>query len=321
MAILGIDEAGRGPWAGPLVVGAVILGESGDDFNWLSSLTDSKKLTPKRREYLSPLILKHAACGLGWVSASELDELGMSEALRVATRRAVKNLKESGNATFSEIIIDGTQNFLCDTPLASRVTTLIKADAKIRAVSAASIIAKVARDDYMNNLAHKYPGYGFEKHKGYGTAAHQAALQALGPCPEHRFSFAPIRKLAGNEKECAHSSKTTTTIGRRAESVAAAYLESLGHTIIARNYRTKSYEIDLISTYNQDIFFTEVKYRKNDSRGDGLEAISARKREQITFAATAFLHAHPEFKGYTPRLAAASVSGVGFELQDFLVMD
>ena len=146
MAILGIDEVGRGPLAGPLVVGAVILPE--EEKEWFSDLKDSKKLSIKKRESLSDVVLKEATTGLGWVFASELDSVGISEALRIATRRAIKDLKKS-RAVFSEIIIDGKMNFLKDTVLESRVTTIVKADGLIREVSAASIIAKVARDHYM----------------------------------------------------------------------------------------------------------------------------------------------------------------------------
>ena len=180
MAILGIDEVGRGPWAGPLVVCACVLGDAQID-----GLTDSKKLTAKKREALAPVIQEKAVVGLGWVSAEELDRIGLSKALRKACRDAVKQIK----APFHEIIIDGTVNFLRDTPLAGYVQVLKKADLLVPEVSAASIVAKVARDNYMYKLAEKYPGYGFEKHVGYGTAAHYEGLRAQGPCPIHRMSF------------------------------------------------------------------------------------------------------------------------------------
>ena len=138
--ILGIDEVGRGPWAGPLVVGAVILGGAE-----IEGLDDSKKLTKKRRETLDEVIREQAAAwALGWVSARELDDVGMSQVLRLATRRAVKQIqsqcKEKGLA-FDEIIIDGTVNFLADTALERYVTVMAKADGLIPCVSAASIIA------------------------------------------------------------------------------------------------------------------------------------------------------------------------------------
>ena len=138
--ILGIDEVGRGPWAGPLVVGAVVLGGAAID-----GLDDSKKLTKKRREALAQLIQKQAAAhALGWVSAAELDEVGMSEALRLATRRAVEAVQKQCRKqaiTLTEIVIDGRVNFLAETALEQYVTMLPKADALVPSVSAASIIA------------------------------------------------------------------------------------------------------------------------------------------------------------------------------------
>lgn len=189
--ILGIDEVGRGCWAGPLVVGAVVLGDTKID-----GLTDSKALSKKRREELDAEIrASGAGIGLGWVSAEEIDEIGLGEALRVATKRAVKEVQASGVA-FHEIIIDGTVNFLSDTPLSGYVSVLKKADLLISSVSAASIVAKVARDAYMTEQALEYPEFGFEQHVGYGTAAHRRAIDDSGVTPLHRLSFAPLQKYA-----------------------------------------------------------------------------------------------------------------------------
>ena len=147
MAILGIDEVGRGPLAGPLVVGAVILPEERPE--WVLELKDSKKLSVKKREALSEVILAEAlATGLGWVSPSEIDKLGIGDALRLATRRSVEEVRRH-NVPFSQIIIDGKVNFLSGTSLGEFVSTVVKADDLIKEVSAASIIAKVARDRYM----------------------------------------------------------------------------------------------------------------------------------------------------------------------------
>ncbi len=188
MAILGIDEVGRGPWAGPLVVGACVFGDAK-----IEGLTDSKKLSAKKREALAGEISEKCEYGLGWVYADELDRIGLSAALRKACREAVKQIQ----APYHEIIIDGTVNFLSDTPLSSYVQVLKKADLLVPEVSAASIIAKVARDRYMTEIAHKYPFYGFEKHVGYGTAAHRTAIEKYGVCPEHRKSFRPIAEIIG----------------------------------------------------------------------------------------------------------------------------
>ena len=163
MAILGIDEVGRGPLAGPLVVGAVILPEfdDGEKPEWIEELKDSKKLSAKKREELSEIILSKAtAYGLGWVSAPEIDEIGISEALKLATKRAVKSV-QGLHVPFSQIVIDGKVNFLKGTPLEGYVSVMIKADDLIREVSAASIVAKVARDKYMMKLKITLKPYGF----------------------------------------------------------------------------------------------------------------------------------------------------------------
>ena len=135
MAILGIDEVGRGPIAGPLVVGAVILPK--EEKPWFSELRDSKKLSRNKREYLNELILRSSTTGLGWVPAEDIDKIGMEEALKLATRLAVKRVK-SFRVPFSEIIIDGNQNFLAGTSLEPYTTTIVKGDDKILEVSAAS---------------------------------------------------------------------------------------------------------------------------------------------------------------------------------------
>ena len=308
MAILGIDEVGRGPWAGPLVIGAVILPDPLPA--WAEDLTDSKKLTVKKREALNELILAEATTGLGWVSSKELDEIGLSKALKLATRRAVEEVQKK-KTPFSEITIDGTINFLAGTKLERYVTVLPKADFLVKEVSAASIIAKVARDHYMYAIATKFPGYGFEKHVGYGTAAHQKALKELGPCPEHRMSFRPVKE---------NVVKNTTKIGKKAEDVVADYLRSQGHEIIAQNFKTKTYEIDVISVRENQIFFTEVKYRKTATHGSPLEAITAKKQEQMRFAAQAFLTRNPKFSKLNPTLAAASVSGADYHIDDWFTI-
>lgn len=182
--ILGVDEVGRGCWAGPLVAGAVILRRA------IPGLRDSKKLTRLQRERLDVIIRRRAvALGLGWVSPAEIDQIGLTEAVRLAMHRAVAEVMRV-DAPCDDIVIDGNYNFLADIA-GSR--TLVKADDLIPSVSAASIIAKVARDNYMRDIAKRYPGYQFEAHVGYGTKAHQVALKTLGCCELHRQSFAPVR--------------------------------------------------------------------------------------------------------------------------------
>jgi ribonuclease HII len=188
--ILGIDEVGRGPWAGPLVAGAVVLRRP------IEGLADSKKLSKKHREAFDILIRENAFVGLGWVTAAEIDTIGMTKAVQLAMLRAVKDLHVSGGE-YSEIIIDGSINYFVNVTglKTEKVAAIIKADGTVPAVSAASIIAKVARDSYMTELAKNYPEYSFDKHVGYGTAAHALALKMHGITPEHRKSFAPIKKI------------------------------------------------------------------------------------------------------------------------------
>jgi len=300
--ILGIDEAGRGPWAGPLVVGAVVLGCE------IEGLNDSKKLTKKRREVLEVEILARAqAAATGWVSAKELDEVGMSEALRLATRRAVEQI----TVPYHEIIIDGTVNFLVGTSKGDYVTTLPKADVLVPSVSAASIIAKVARDRYMAELDGKHPGYGFKSHAGYGVAAHRAAIDKLGVTPEHRLSFAPLQKYGYVPKTMTEKKTaivTTRYIGNASEEVAANELVRQGHKIIERNWKTKYCEIDIISQKGDVIYFSEVKHRKNDKEGDGLAAITPKKLQQMQFAVRLYAHNNP-LSDVDLRLLAVATTG------------
>lgn len=316
--ILGIDEAGRGPWAGPLVVGAVVLGGAE-----IEGLTDSKKLTKKRREALLPIIKeKAAAYATGWVSAAELDEVGMSAALQLATIRAVQQI----TVPYTEIIIDGTINFLQHTKKGAYVKTMPKADLLVPSVSAASVLAKVERDAYMTDLDNRYDGYGFGSHAGYGTAKHRAAIDAHGVIPEHRVSFAPLRQYAeklgrtvidggGAPLQPHLSTKTTKQIGDAGEARVVRELEQRSHTIIARNWRTRYCEIDIVSTKDGMLYFTEVKTRKNAHFGDGFAAITAKKQQQMRFAAELFMVKHPQYSKYDMGLLAASVtSGVVCEI-------
>lgn len=183
---VGIDEVGRGCWAGPVVAGAVILNGP------ILGLKDSKKLTKQQRERLAATIqVEAAAVGLGWVEPTELDKIGLTAAVGLAMRRALDEI----DVGFEEIIIDGNLNYF---PKDERARAIIKADDSVPAVSAASIVAKVARDNYMATIAHhKYPEYAFDRHVGYGTSQHLAMLKLYGVCDLHRKSFRPIQALLG----------------------------------------------------------------------------------------------------------------------------
>lgn len=319
--LMGLDEVGRGPLAGPLTIGAVILGTDFQSLPEYNELRDSKKLTAAKRNQLAKVIRDYAsAYGLGWVKSADIDRLGLGPALRLAARRAVHQAlaKESAPRP-TQITIDGTINLLAGTSYESITTTLKKADDLIKEVSAASIIAKVARDYYMTELAKRYPEYGFDAHMGYGTTAHLTALQKYGPCPEHRRSFRPVAGLMPNSQTPA-SPQNSTTIGRTAESAVAHFLESKGHSIIAQNFRTKSAEIDLVSTLDGQIFFTEVKFRRNSSHGSPLAQITPKKLDQMRYASEVFLAQNPRFHNFQPLLAAASVSNPNFLIEDWFII-
>jgi ribonuclease HII len=189
MITVGIDEVGRGCWAGPLVAGAVALPSSFTQEDCPLKLRDSKKLSKLQRESAAQWIHENAmAIGLGWVEPAEVDSLGVTESVRLAMQRALAAV----DVAYDEVIIDGNINYFSEDP---RTTAIIKADDSVPSVSAASIVAKVARDKYMAGLDKKYAGYGFEAHVGYGTAAHIAALKLLGVSDIHRLSYKPIKAL------------------------------------------------------------------------------------------------------------------------------
>lgn len=196
--LCGIDEAGRGPLAGPVFAAAVVLSEAG---RRIVGLDDSKKLTAARRDALAVLIKTQAhAWAIASATAVEVDQLNILQATLLAMFRAVEQLPEVSLSTTRHIVIDGTQIPHALKPwAASRNITVIaqpRADADVQEVSAASILAKTARDAYMCNVHARFPHYGFAAHKGYGTAVHMAALAEHGPCDEHRRSFAPVAQRA-----------------------------------------------------------------------------------------------------------------------------
>lgn len=187
--ICGVDEAGRGPWAGPVTAAAVIL----DPANPISGLTDSKKISEKKRFALEPEIKEKVAywC-VAHAEPSEIDEINIREATFLAMQRAIAGL----GIPPSRILIDGNA---LPSALPAPAEAIIKGDLKEPAISAASILAKTARDRLLVAFDADYPGYGFAGHKGYGTAAHADALARLGPCPIHRTSFAPVRRAMLSE--------------------------------------------------------------------------------------------------------------------------
>lgn len=186
-ALAGVDEAGRGPLAGPVVAAAVIFRRPvpGTDVRSLEELNDSKRVSPKRRQMLFRQIAQFALIGIGTASEIEIDELNIFQATLLAMRKAVLSLTR----TPSVILIDG-KHMKLDLPIPQK--SVIGGDCKSASIAAASIIAKVIRDAWMQRLDAQYPGYHFARHKGYGTRVHMESLERLGPSPVHRRSFAPV---------------------------------------------------------------------------------------------------------------------------------
>lgn len=184
--VCGVDEAGRGPLAGPVFAAAVVL----DPARPIAGLRDSKQLTPARREALAEAIRERAlGWALGRASVSEIDRLNVLQATMFAMHRAVAGLPWMPDLAR----VDGDRA----PPLPCRVQTIVRGDAIEPCISAASILAKTARDAAMLRLHHRFPGYGFDRHKGYPTAEHLEALRRLGPCAAHRRSFAPVLATLG----------------------------------------------------------------------------------------------------------------------------
>jgi ribonuclease HII len=184
--VVGLDEVGRGPLAGPVVAGAVFIKPGSEIL--LKGINDSKKVSEKRREELYNILINHKDIkwGIGIVSEKVIDKINILEATKLAMKIAVEKLSPD------YLLLDG--NFLLENMSVSQ-TAIVKGDQKVISISAASIIAKVTRDKMMEDFSNKYPEYGFDRHKGYGTAYHIEMIKKHGPCEIHRLSFAPISEL------------------------------------------------------------------------------------------------------------------------------
>lgn len=184
--VCGVDEAGRGPLAGPVCAAAVIL----PDHIEIPGLNDSKKLTDKKRRELFPVIKENAICyGIAVADEKEIDEINILQATFLAMERAIAQLEQRPEI----VLVDGNRAKDFGVP----VETVVRGDSLSASIAAASVLAKVTRDDYMLQMAQQYPEYDFDIHKGYGTKAHYAALQEFGPCPIHRMTF--LRKFYGEK--------------------------------------------------------------------------------------------------------------------------
>ncbi len=267
----GVDEAGRGPLAGDVYAAAVIL----DPENPIEGLNDSKKLSAKKREALYDEIREKAvSCCVATASVEEIDSLNILQATFLAMRRAVEGL----STLPSFALIDGDKNPNVSVP--SRC--LVKGDATSASIAAASILAKVERDRYMEELDRRYPQYQFAKHKGYGTKLHYEMLDAYGASPVHRMTF--LRKYFEKKGRI-----PSIPSGVKGEGIASQYLSEQGYRILEVNYRSPYGEIDIIATRDDILAFVEVKTRGGRMIAEPREAVTASKQEKIRRTALLYL--------------------------------
>ena len=269
--IAGIDEAGRGPLAGPVVAAAVIL----DPDRPIDRLADSKLLSAKRREALYGLILDRAlAVGIGEAQRAEIDRLNILRATEAAMQRAVERLPRKPQ----HLIIDG-QRIHLNHPSQE---TIVDGDQSEPAISAASIVAKVHRDHLMVQYHSVYPPYGFDRHKGYGTPAHLEALVSHGACPIHRQSFRPVRPHLPRWREL----NGIAQLGVLGEQLAAGHLIEQGYTIEDLNVRVAhTGELDIVARLGAATVFCEVKSGVPGEWGEPRERVGTVKRDRIMAAA------------------------------------
>lgn len=286
--IAGIDEAGRGPLAGPVVAACVILpfGEP------LPGVHDSKQLTPQQRDKAFDLVRERAvAIGVGIADHSTIDKINILRATHHAMRCAAAELPNKPEF----VLIDG----LPVQPFPILQKALVKGDSRSLSIAAASIIAKVTRDRLMVEYDALYPEYGFATHKGYSAPLHMEKLERHGPCPIHRRSFAPVARHFSDQCVVVETDRTGQTTlsftaepepntGESGELIAAAHLARLGMQILCSRYRCREGEIDIVARHGDTIVFAEVKARRSRF-GSPAEAVGSRKRARMLLAAQAWL--------------------------------
>lgn len=283
-SIAGLDEAGRGPLAGPLVAAAVILPP---DFQH-PHLNDSKKLTDRRRRELFPVIKKAAlAYSTGVVTSSEIDANRMSWAVRTSFRRAMEPVSKRADV----FLIDGNSVSGLEYPC----LFIVKGDSKSLSIAAASVVAKVTRDDMMVEADGKYPGYGFRDHKGYGTAEHLNSLKSRGPTAIHRMSFEPLKSMYSTGQLTLFPLEPRNP-GKAAELRAAEHYERMGYRVAARNWRCPAGEIDLIIEKEGSVVFVEVKSAFTGMESRALKRVNHRKISRISQAGAVWISENG-FKG------------------------
>lgn len=285
-AIAGVDEAGRGAWAGPVVAGVAILPlDSPTLAEELLGIRDSKLLSAKRRAFFYDRIVHAgAALGVGVVGQAALDEMGIVPATRLAMSRALDSLGTPPDY----LLVDGFPLEYRDIPHAG----IVGGDDLSFSIAAASIVAKVVRDEIMVTLDRVFPGYSFARHKGYGTPQHQEALSRLGPCAIHRLSYAPMKFMIPQNKprrEKGRMRRGTRRLGQLGEQLAAQHLEEQGYVICERNYRCSVGEIDIVALDGEYLAFVEVRSRKSKRFGSPEESITDAKKQKLIEVAQTYL--------------------------------
>lgn len=271
--LCGVDEAGRGPLAGDVYAAAVILPEDCD----IEGLNDSKKLSEKKREQLfDEIIEKAVSYCVAVATVEEIEEHNILNATFLAMNRAVEGLSVKPKL----VLVDGNKN-----PIENyNSRCVVKGDATSAAIAAASILAKVSRDRYMQKIAEQYPEYQFSKHKGYGTKLHYEMLDKYGVSDVHRLSF--LKKYFAQKGKTLPNTKITGDMG---EELAVKYLKKKKYKILNNNYKTKSGEIDIIAQKDDYIVFVEVKTRGKNSLITPAEAVDKAKQEKLIKTAFEYL--------------------------------
>ncbi len=295
-AIAGVDEAGRGALAGPVVAAAVVL-PIGITDEVVDSIDDSKRLTAKQREETYKSVVEvSASFGVGVVQADRIDDIGIVPATKLAMREAIK----ANRADVDFLLIDAVERIGIARPSRS----IIRGDSQSVSIAAASIVAKVTRDRIMTGeMDARFPRYGFAKHKGYGTAEHMEALNEFGPSPIHRQTFKPVAQAIADASWGALGTTMAENIagrasfnlseglGRSGEDAAVNHIRSLGYRILERNFKTRAGEIDIIARDGDALVFLEVKSRASATMGSVRESVTTGKLRTIEKAAIAYLAA------------------------------
>ncbi len=285
LLVAGVDEAGRGPLAGPVTASAVVFKIP----LFLPGMGDSKQVPDILRRRLADIITGIAlASSVVMIPPEEIDRQNILNASLCAMGRAVESLRVQPQL----VLVDGNRKI---PGLSIPQRTVVKGDSRIYCIAGASLVAKTARDRHMEEMEKAYPGYGFARHKGYGTREHMKALEKLGPCPIHRRSFSPVAcffQEPGNSHCCEvrpGREVRAKSLGRRGEEVAGEYLQKRGLKILEQNFRTREGEIDIIAREAETVIFIEVKTRAGSSHGGGIESIDTAKQVQLRRMALVYL--------------------------------